>query len=109
MKRTRKKHDAAFKAKVALAAVRGNRTIAELASEFGVHLSLPIPLRRRSSPPWTRNTVTALILRGFLAAVPSRDLPHQSQRIGWLQSSDTRTQPPGTRPNSVVFVRSSSC
>jgi transposase len=37
MKRTRKKHNPAFKAKVALAAVKGDRTIAELANEFGIH------------------------------------------------------------------------
>ena len=37
MKRTRKKHSAGLKAKVALAAIKGDRTIAELAVHFGVH------------------------------------------------------------------------
>ena len=37
MKQTRKKHGAAFKAKVVLAAIKGDRTVAELASAYGVH------------------------------------------------------------------------
>jgi len=37
MTRKRRVFGAAFKAKVALAAVRGDRTTAELASKFGVH------------------------------------------------------------------------
>ncbi|MFD2853457.1 IS3 family transposase [Eoetvoesiella caeni] len=36
-KRTRRTHSAAFKAKVALAAIKGDRTLAELAQQFDVH------------------------------------------------------------------------
>ena len=37
MKRPRRNHSPAFKAKVALAAIRGDRTLAELAEHFEVH------------------------------------------------------------------------
>ena len=37
MKNKRRNHTSAFKAKVALAAIKGDKTIAELASEYEVH------------------------------------------------------------------------
>ena len=37
MKRKRRNHSAAFKAKVALAAVKNDKTFAELAQQFDVH------------------------------------------------------------------------
>ncbi len=37
MKRTRRNHGATFKAQVALAAVKGDKTLAELAEPFSVH------------------------------------------------------------------------
>ena len=38
-KRTRRNHAPAFKAKVAIAAIKGNRTLAQLSEQFGVHAS----------------------------------------------------------------------
>ena len=37
MKRQRRNHSASFKAKVALAAIRGEKTLAELSEQFDVH------------------------------------------------------------------------
>ena len=37
MRRTRRNHAAGFKAKVALSALKGDKTLAELAEEFDVH------------------------------------------------------------------------
>jgi transposase len=38
-KRTRRNHSPAFKAKVALAAIKGERTIAQLSDQFDIHVS----------------------------------------------------------------------
>jgi len=40
MARKRKSHGAAFKATVALAAVKGDRTMAELAGQYAIHATL---------------------------------------------------------------------
>ena len=47
MGRKRSVHGSAFKAKAALAAVRGLKTVGELASEFGVHPTLIAKWKRQ--------------------------------------------------------------
>jgi transposase len=42
----RRAHNVAFKAKVALEAIKGEKTLAQLSSEFGVHAN-QIGLRRK--------------------------------------------------------------
>ncbi len=47
MKRKRRNHSAAFKAKVALAAVKNDKTLAELAQQFDVHTNQIQDWRKR--------------------------------------------------------------
>ena len=47
MSRTRRKFDAAFKARVALEAVKNEKTASQLASEFGVHPNLITQWKRQ--------------------------------------------------------------
>ena len=49
---TRRQHSAAFKAKVAVAALRGDRTFSKLASAFGVH---PVQIAQ-----WKKRALAAL-------------------------------------------------
>src|SRR5438874_3009302 len=46
-KRMRKRYEAAFKARVALAALQDDKTLSELASEYGVHGNLISQWKRR--------------------------------------------------------------
>lgn len=48
MKRTRKRYGAEFKAKVALEAIRGELTMAELASRHGVHPTMIASWKRQA-------------------------------------------------------------
>ena len=47
MRNMRRRHDAAFKAKVALEAVKGEKTISQLSSDYGVHPNLIRQWKRR--------------------------------------------------------------
>lgn len=49
-KRPRRNHSPAFKAKVALAAVKGEKTLAELAQQFDVHPNQIVDRRAKRTP-----------------------------------------------------------
>ena len=50
-RRKRRNHSSAFKAKVALSAVKGERTVAELAEQFDVH---PNQIAGRGTSAWSK-------------------------------------------------------
>ena len=77
----RKSHTAAFKAQVALAAVKGDKTVNELAAQFGVH---PTPIHG-----WKKQLLAgaeAVFAGGAQAALPGDDkTPELFEQIGRLK------------------------
>ncbi len=69
MQNRRRKHGGQFKAKVALAAIKGDRTIAELASEFEVH---PSQINK-----WKKRLLESSA--DMFSDRPQRDQRHQEQ------------------------------
>ncbi|OWT58242.1 IS3 family transposase [Candidimonas nitroreducens] len=79
-KRTRRTHSAAFKAKVALAAVKGDRTLAELAQQFDVHPNQITEWKRQLQERATDVFGSA----GTAASEPPVDLKVLHAKIGQL-------------------------
>ena len=78
MKRTRRHHGAAFKTQVAFAAVKGEKTLAELATQFGVH---PTQITE-----WKQHLLTraADVFGGTKATSDALDLKVFHAKIGQL-------------------------
>lgn len=79
-RRARRNHSAAFKAKVAIAAIRGERTIAEIAEQFDAHPNQVTPWKVR----WkvARRTYSTIAVAAFGAALahPKPAKPKKSKR-----------------------------
>jgi transposase len=78
-KRTRRTHSPAFKAKVALAAVKGERTLAELAKQFEVH-----PTQITSWKSQLLESMPELFGGGRAEPEPAVDLKALHAKIGEL-------------------------
>ena len=85
-KRTRRNHTPAFKAKVALAAMKGDKTLAELAEQFDAHRTdrtVAKPVARRAAAVFGPD-------KGEGEGAPSVDLKALHAKIGELTLENIR-------------------
>ncbi len=71
--KTRRRFSAEFKAKFALEAIRGERTIAELATKHQLHPNQITQWKRRPSRIWPRRSTTRLRMRRSAGKPKLRD------------------------------------
>ena len=79
-KRTRRNHTPTFKAKVALAALRGDRTIAQLSDQYGVHVSQITAWKEQLQA----NAANVFGSGGAAVAAPAVDIKSLHAKIGEL-------------------------
>ena len=84
-RRPRRNHSPAFKAKVALAAIKGDRTIAQLAEHFDVH-----PNQITAWKSQLEGSASAVFGSGGVApAAPAIDVKSLHAKIGGKRSAET--------------------
>ena len=85
----RKRHDATFKAKVALEAVKGEKTIGEISSDYGVHANQVRQWRKRLLERlpsiFTDNKKRVDIEREKLEAELYRQIGQLKVELEWLK------------------------
>jgi transposase-like protein len=113
-KRNRRAHSPAFKAKVALAALKGDKTLAELVQQFDVHPNQITDWKKQ-----LQERVAEVFETGKTSAEPPVDVKVLHAKIGQLTlassaptstaNGTTRCYQPGAKSSQVILTRLLIC